>query len=190
MLGSKFNLKLNETLKKKSSKSPILKPKALQEYITLSPKTHEFKKSNSKNLKISKVNDYTFQSFLKEKSFIDRYKIEKLPETKIQKELNNISQLFGRDLTPIKSFRNKPVINMNRPELGYTYKSYFSGSPKKKKSSLSTSKIFKNVNMKYNFTDKFGDNYKIKKYSKNNVLLFSKNLKPNDSFDEFVKGIF
>lgn len=89
----------------------------------------------------------------------------------------------------MKSNRNKPIVNVNKSELSFDYQSYFYVSPNKsRKSALSSSRAFKNVNMNYNFTNKINNEFKLKKYSKNDVLIFSKSIKPNDSFDEFVKG--
>jgi len=100
-----------------------------------------------------------------------------------------LSTILKRDLTPTKSIKNKPIINLNKPELSFNYQSMLCVSPKSRKSVLSSSKVFRNVHSNYNFTDKFNNEFKLKKYSKNNVLVFSKSIKPNDSFDEFVKGI-
>lgn len=176
----------SDSLKRTDSKSPLNKRTSLHEYITLSPKLEKIDRNQFKN--ISKINDYKIQTFLQDNSFIEKFKLEKTNKNKLQRELNSISQLLGRDLTPNKSLRNKPIVNLDKPELTFNYQSYFCISPfKKRESVLSTSKVFKNVNMKYNFTDKFNNEFKLKKYSKNDVLIFSKSIKPNDSFDEFMK---
>ena len=159
----------------------------MQEYITLSPKMDQRGGINSKI--ISKANDYNFNSYLQDKSILDKFKLEKSHETKLQRELNNIGNLLGRNTTPLKSNRNKPVVNVKKPELSFDYQSYFYSSPNKnRKTALSSSKAFKNVNVNYNFTNKINNEFKLKRYSKNNILIFSKSIKPNDSFDEFVKG--
>lgn len=160
----------------------------MHEYITLSPKNNDLRRTNSKI--ISKANDYNFNTYLQDKSILEKFKLEKSCDTKIQRELNNISILLGRNSTPLKSNKNRPVVNVNKTELSFGYQSYFYVSPNKsKRSTLSSSKPFKNVNMNYNFTNKINNEFKLKKYSKNNVLIFSKTIKPNDSFDDFVRGI-
>lgn len=118
--------------------------------------------------------------------------IHRKHENRIKRKLDNISQLLGINSMEKISFKNRPVVNLNKPELAYNYNSYFVISPNKnrRRASISLSKVFKNVNINYNFTDRIGDQYKLKKYSQNNVLLASKTLKPNDSFEEFEKGNF
>lgn len=177
-------------MNKKNSKSPLnRKRSSIHEYISLSPKNNELANTNSKI--ISKANDYNFNSYLQDKSILEKFKSERshVHETKLQRELSNIGNLLGRNTTPLKSNRNKPIVNINKPELSFNYQSYFYVSPEKnRRSALSSSRAFKNVNMNYNFTNKINNEFKLKKYSKNDVLIFSKSIKPNDSFDEFVKG--
>ncbi len=187
-IGSRQSFKFKESLSKRNSKSPLAKKRSLiQEYITLSPKNDQSCRTNSKIL--SRAIDYNYNSYLQDKSIFEKFKFEKSHETKLQRELFNIGKILGRNTTPIKSNRNKPIINVNKPELSFSYQSYFHVSPNKsRKSALSSSKAFKNVHMNYNFTNKINNEFKIKKYSKNNVLMLSKSIKPNDSFDDFVKG--
>jgi len=177
-------------LNKKNSKSPLHKKRnSIHEYISLSPKSNNNANTNSKI--ISKANDYNFNSYLQDKSILEKFKLEKshIYENKLQRELSNIGNLLGRNSTPLKNNRNRPIVNINKPALSFNYQSYFYVSPERsRKSVLSSSRAFKNVNMNYNFTNKINNEFKLKKYSKNNVLIFSKSIKPNDSFDEFVKG--
>ena len=164
-----------------------MKRSSIQEYITLSPKNNELSKTHSKI--ISKANDYNFYSYFQDKSFLEKFKIEKSCDNKIKRELSNMGNFLGINTIPIKSNRNRPIVNIDKPELSFNYKSYFYDMPNKsKKNTLSSSKAFKNVNINYNFTNKINNEFKLKKYSKNDILIFSKSLKPNDSFDEFVKG--
>jgi len=186
---------ISDSLKRNNSKSLLNKRTPLREYITLSPKIEKYERSPL--MERTQFNDYKLQSFLQNNSFFEKFRSEntnknRLDKTsrqsKLQRELNNISQLLGKDLTPVKSLKNKPIVNLKKPELNYKYQSYFCISPlKKRESVLSASKIFKNVNMKYSFTEKFNNEFKLKKYSKNDILVFSKSIKPNDSFEEFIR---
>ena len=112
--------------------------------------------------------------------------------------------MFTRELSPLKTNRNKPIVNLKKRELHYNYESIFNSPTKVRnmtnsrfsspmrdsmKSTFSSSKGFSDSSNKgYNFTKKIGSDFKLREYSQNNVLLKSKTIKPNDSFDDFVKG--
>lgn len=160
------------------------------DYISLSPNRKiEHKRSDSKNTNnISNINDYNFHSFLQEKKFNEIFQREKPYENKFHREYDKLTKIL-KENSPLKSPKNKPVINLDKPHLNFNSNNYMFCSPNKFRKFSSNKKLYKNLNNNYNFTNKIGENFVLKKYSKNNVLMINKTIKANDSFEEFARGI-
>lgn len=239
-----------------NARTPIRKEDTENKFLKISPEIEITRlSSKTKNNKIELKNLSYFQNQkLKQKNSInisnnnsnrinfiynnEEFKIEKEKcyRNKLQRELDSLGNILNKEITPLKTYRNKPVVDLKKPELHYNYESIFNSprkssrinskfsSPKKEgnfmesnlnlnnsiRNSLSSTKGFSdyasasNSNGSYynnynqsnygsskrscKFTNKIGSDYKLRKYSQNNVLLASKTIKPNDSFDEFVKG--
>jgi hypothetical protein len=72
----------------------------------------------------------------------------KFTENKIKKEIQDLSKvLFSDNLQPM-GYRNRPMLNVNRPDLEFNSRKYIANSPTvTRRGHLTTSDIFKNFKL-------------------------------------------
>jgi hypothetical protein len=167
--------------------------------------------SNNHNANLNlfkKINDYNNKTN-------DEDKIEKCYRNKFQRNLNNLEEYLNIELSPLREYRNKPIVDLKKPELYFNYESFFNSPIKiRNNNSRFTSPMRMTINnnskdSSHNFIKKrifspnknydfihnsnFNNNKKTIKESKiskytNNFSLVTNSENQNDSIDEYVKG--
>jgi hypothetical protein len=168
-------------------------------------------KFDNNNLYYTKKNTIN-NSDINNANINDEFNIEKCYRNKLQRELNSLGEKLNKELKPFGNYKNKPIVDLQKPELNYNYESFFN-SPRKIKNYINSeysssfnktkdshyfsyNKInYKSPNKKFNnkennFTKKIRNELRLRKYSHNNLSILSKSIWEDDSINEFEKGKF
>ena len=98
----------------------------------------------------------------------------KFSSNKIIRVIEDLHKEITKEGISREGFRNRPMLNLNRPELVFKSSDYYTSSPTlTRKSFLTTSNVFKNYksNSKYNTNSDFNCNFQKKKENKLESLL-------------------
>jgi hypothetical protein len=107
----------------------------------------------------------------------------KYSQNRIKTQIHYVNQGIVKDGMPTGSFRNRPMININRPELDVNSRVYLNLSPTSgRKNFLTTSKVMKSYKEKKQ-VDFF------KNYDNNATSFNSRFNTANNEFEVFAKGI-
>jgi hypothetical protein len=100
---------------------------------------------------------------------------------KIMREIDNFHKIIAKDGIPAGGFRNRPAVNVNKPELDFSSRMLFACSPSSGKRNLLVSKsIMKSYRPNRHSMSNFD-----KVFNLNNLQ--SSGANRNDSFDQFSK---
>jgi hypothetical protein len=78
----------------------------------------------------------------------------KFSANKIKREIDDLNKLLNSEGVSQSGFRNRPILNVNRPELEFCSRKYVANSPTvTRRGSLTTSDIFKNYKARHEMED-------------------------------------
>jgi hypothetical protein len=99
--------------------------------------------------------------------------------SKVTRHVDYVNGLIQRDRIQ-GSFINRPVLNLNRPELNLDHRVYLAWSPTSRKNNLTTSKMLRNEDSKRRNV--------FNKYNRLNEVLKNELANDKDSLEFFQKG--
>lgn len=96
----------------------------------------------------------------------------KYSANKIKNQISEVHRLITKDGNIKSNYRNRPIVNINKPELNLNSRTYLAYSPTKK--STTTSSLFKNYKEKRNYnSNDFNSILKRKNNFNNNIDSFN-----------------
>ena len=108
----------------------------------------------------------------------DEAKNEKCFRNKFQRELNSLEEYLSIELSPLREYRNKPIVDLKKPELYFSYESFFNSPMKiRNDNSRFASPMLITVNNNNNNVN--GNNYRDSSFSYIKTRILSPNKNPN-----------